>query len=117
MARTTSRMGQPWKYVIVDDKPKPFACPECGTEIRHIPARSDVVHDHQRECHLSYATTCEQCGWIPADMTPEQRAALLTDPELLPAKEYMKRIEQKDNPKKINGKTKRDKKFLSKACY
>lgn len=98
----------------------PFRCPECDTVIRHRPAHEGVVYNHTNECHLTYAITCEQCGWIPDHVDPEQRAILATlrtDPEMIPAKEYMRRIEYKDNPNKINGKTKRDKKFLSKACY
>jgi hypothetical protein len=58
-----------------------------------------------------------KCGWVPALMTPAQKDALIADPDQLLVKEHMKRMEYKDNPRKINDKSKRDKKALSRACY
>lgn len=103
-ARTTL-LGQPWRYVMEGGKLVPFRCPNCQTVIRHLKDYNDD------------AITCSKCAWIPEKLTPDQKAALRTDPELKLAHGYLTMIEYKDNPKNIKGKTKRDKKFLSKACY
>lgn len=108
--RTTALPGSPWRYVRVDGELRPFRCPDCNTEIR-------LVANHDKTVQQKDAITCSKCGWVPALMTPSQRDALIADPEQLLVKEHMKRIEYKDNRNKINGKSKRDKKAISRACY
>jgi predicted RNA-binding Zn-ribbon protein involved in translation (DUF1610 family) len=103
-ARPSDRLGTPWKYCLEAGKIVPFKCPKCGEEIVHLKDYNDN------------AITCWVCGWTPAELTSKQRATLRTDPEKIPAKRYMERLEFNDNKNKIYGKSKRLKKAISRAC-
>jgi ribosomal protein S27AE len=112
--QTTALTGSPWRYVRVwvDGKAKlrPFRCPDCGTEIR-------LLANHDKTVQQKDAITCGKCGWIPALMTQAQKDELIEDPEQILVKEHMKRMEEKDNKHHINGKSKRNRKAISAACY
>lgn len=106
----TNRRGAPWRYarVWVDGKIKlrPFRCPNCDEEIRLSVMNPD-----------NSSITCWRCAWIPALLTPAQLDLLEEDPEELAYKEHKKEMEKRDNKNHINGKSKRNRKAISRACY
>ena len=87
----------------------PFACPKCG---------SVVVYDDR-----GFAF-CTGCAWAPSLMTRAERAHLeARDPEMIPVFQFLDRMEQHAprfeghaNNRKISGKERRDKRFLSKCA-
>jgi len=124
--RSTSRMYQAWKTVVVDGKPVPFTCPKCGEVILNLPVHDDAVRWHcAGTCGgMSAVITCENCGWIPADMTPAERAELESDPEMMPVRQYLDQLERyaprfegHANTKKISGKERRERRLRSKCAY
>jgi len=118
-----NRLGMPWKYVLDEaGKLRPFKCPKCGEEIRYLPEKSRERSRMEAliGCGVSTAVNCGTCGWNPSMLTSATQEvwdSLRTDPEMIPAKRYMERLEFNDNKNRINGKYKRDKKAISRACY
>ena len=105
--RSTTREGQPWKSTIYDNgKPGPVACPKCGTVIMYDPR--GVV-------------SCWEGSW---SLTRKEREELeARDPEMIPIFQYLERMEQYTprfeghvNNRKISGKDRREKRFLSKCA-
>ena len=125
--RSTSRMYQAWKTVVVDGKPVPFTCPKCGEVILNLPVHDDAVRWHcAGTCGgMSAVITCENCGWIPADMTPAERAEMeAQDPEMIPVFQYLERMEQYTprfeghaNLKQMSGKERRERRLRSNCAY
>ena len=119
-AKPGNRLYMPWKYVLDENnKLVPFRCPTCGEEIRNLPDKTDDQAWHYAGvgCGISSNGNCGSCGWNPSMLTTKQRAQLRTDPEMIPAKRYMERLEFNDNKNRINGKSKRTRKAISRACY
>ena len=106
-------MGQAWRQEICEDGQfRNFMCPDCQK------AGNDVVIDYD-----SRIAGCSRCGWTPSHLKPRERAELeARDPELVPAREYMEKIEDwapsfDKNLKKISGKERRQKRLLSKVAF
>jgi hypothetical protein len=87
----------------------PFACPKCG---------SVVAYDDRGFAY------CTGCTWAPSLMTRAERADLeARDPEMIPILQFLQKAEAwtpafegHANNKKISGKERREKRFLSKCA-
>lgn len=107
MVRSTAKTGQAWKSVIGDDGTlEPAKCPQCG---------SVIVFDKR-----GFAG-CEGCSRTLSRKEREELEA--RDPEMIPARAYMDRLERHApafeghaNLKRISGKERREKRFLSKCA-
>lgn len=108
--RSTTRTGQAWRHIVDDNgNLRPFRCPQCG---------SIIVFD------MRGFVGCGNCSWAPNRMTPAERADLeRRDPEMVPILQFLENFEQfvprfegNANLKKISGKERREKRFLSKCA-
>ncbi len=105
--RPTSRVGQGWKHIIDGNGDlRPVTCPKCSSLIRYG-KQTDI--------------TCHTCGWIPSKK--EREALDAKDPEMIPVRKFHKEMEKfaptfegHANLKRISGKERRDKRFLSKCA-
>lgn len=105
--RSTTRVGQSWKSTTNESsKPEPFACPKCGEVI---------VYDRL------LVAGCGSCSWSPTRKEREEIDA--RDPEMIPVRQYTDRMEQHSpafeghaNLKRLSGKERREKRFLSKCA-
>ena len=82
--RSTTRVGQAWRQEICESgEIRNFLCPECQKVGHEIVVNFD-----------SRVAGCSRCGWTPSHLKLRERAELdARDPELIPAREYMDRIE------------------------
>ena len=108
--RATTKANQSWKSVFdKDGNLKTFKCPECHSLIRYD-ARGFVG--------------CWSCSWTPSTMTPRERLEMeAKDPEMIPILQFLDKMEKHApifeghaNNKKISGKERREKRFLSKCA-
>ena len=106
-ARSTTKTGQSWKSTIDEaGKFAPAKCPQCG---------SIILYDQR-----GFAG----CGACSRTLSRKEREELDSrDPEMIPASRYMDRLERHAptfeghaNLKRISGKERREKRFLSKCA-
>ncbi len=106
-ARSTTRAWQSWKHIINDNgNLQPVTCPKCG---------SMIIYDELM------VVSCLICGWAPNKKELEELEA--KDPEMIPVRTFHKEMEKfapsfegHANLKRISGKERRDKRFLSKCA-
>lgn len=96
--RSTTKTGQSWRSTIDEaGKFAPAKCPKCGAVI---------VFDHRG------FPSCGQCDHA---LSHEDREAIeVRDPEAIRARHYMKKLDAKI--KRMSGKERREKRFLSKCA-
>jgi predicted RNA-binding Zn-ribbon protein involved in translation (DUF1610 family) len=108
--RATTKTNQSWKSVFDKDRNiKTFKCPKCGSVVRYD-ARGFAF--------------CTGCSWAPSLMTRAERAKMeARDPDMIPFFQYLEkmelhapRFEGHANTKRISGKDRREKRFLSKCA-